>query len=171
MAQRESGSPARTTSAIRGWIRSHLALVVGAAAVVVLAVVVLIVVGLSGSGGGGPTVAPGSIVGSGALTSGYRVTGKVIKVSAASLTVQITSLNFSAGEARNVVFLPGAEIDFERPADGTVVLARNGHLISTTTAIRRGDTAVIVGQFTSVIVPPGPVHQGYAYFGVEATSK
>lgn len=95
----------------------------------------------------------------------------MIKETAASLTVRLTSLDFSAGEARNVVLRPGAQIDFERPADGAVALARNGHLITTTTAIHNGDTVKLVGQFTSVVVPPGPVHQGYAYIGVEASSK
>ncbi len=170
MAQRSSGSPGAASSVGR-WIRTHLVVVVGAIAVIVAAVVVLIVVGLSGSGAGGPAVAPGSIVGTGPLTSGYRLTGKVVKVSASTVTVQITSVDFSAGEARNVVLRPGAEIEFDRPADGTVALARNGHLITSVATIHKGDTVELVGQFTSVVVPPGPVHQGYAYFGIEASSK
>jgi hypothetical protein len=70
-----------------------------------------------------------------------------------------------------VVLRPGAQIEFERPADGTVALARNGHEITTTAGIRSGDTVVLVGQFTAVATPPGPARQGYAYIGVEASSK
>jgi hypothetical protein len=152
------------------WVRAHLAIVGGAAAVAVVFVIV-IVLAVGGSSGGGPAVAPGSIVGSGPLTSGYRVTGKVVKAAPASVTLSIVSLDASAGEARNVVLRPGAQIEFDKPADGTVALARNGHEITSAADLRRGDTVVLVGEFTSVATPPGPVHQGYAYIGIEASAK
>jgi hypothetical protein len=168
MAQQDH-RPRRGPAPVGRWIRSHLA-VAGAAAVVIVAVVVVIAVAMSGSSGGGRAVPTGSIVGSGPLTSGYRLTGKVVKATPTSLTVRIVSVDYSAGEARNVVLRPGAQIEFVRPADGTVALARNGHEITTTAAIHSGDSVVLVGQFTSVVGPPA-THQGYAFIGVEASSK
>ncbi len=137
--------------------------------VILLAVIVALALG--GSGSSGPAVAPGSIVGTTPLTSGYRLTGKIIKVTASTILVRITSLDASGGEARNVVLRGGAQIEFERPVDGPVALARNGHEVASPDKLHAGDTVVLVGQFTSVVTPPAPAHQGYAYLGVEATSK
>jgi len=123
------------------------------------------------SSGGGPSIAPGEIVRTEPLTSGYRVVGKVRKHGAASITVRITRVDSSAGEARNVALIPGKEIVFERPVAGSVTLARNGHLIPSAAGLKDGDTITVVGEFTSVQVPPGAPHDGYSYIGVEATSR
>jgi hypothetical protein len=169
MAQQDHG-PKRGPAPVGRWIRSHLAVVGGTVAALAVVVIIVIAVALSGSSGGGRAVPAGSIVGSGPLTSGYRITGKVLKATPTTLLVRIASVDYSAGEARNVVLRPDAEIEFVRPADGTVALARNGHEITSTAGIHNGDTVVLVGQFTSVVGAPGPAHQGYAYIGVEASA-
>jgi hypothetical protein len=150
------------------WARSHLAIVAGTAAALVVVVVVLVVV-LSSSGGSGPAVVPGAYVQSGPLTSGYRVTGRVKARSAAAVTVTITTIDFAAPEARNVALVPGLVVEFDRPAQGLVNVARNGHRVSGPSALHPGDKVTLVGQFTTVAVPPGPPHDGYAFFGIEAS--
>jgi hypothetical protein len=154
------------------WVRAHVTLVAGAAAGVVILILVVIIVAMSGSGGGGgSSITPGAIVGTGPLTSGYRISGTVTKVGAASLVVKITALDAESADARNVVLQVGSTMEFDRPAEGAVALARNGHRITTASQVHKGDTVVLVGEFTSVQVPPAPAHDGYAYIGVEASSK
>jgi hypothetical protein len=170
MAQVRGERPTRFPG-VRRWVRSHLALVGGAAAAVLILLVIVVVLATGGSGNAGPVVAPGSIVGTSPLTSGYRLTGKIVKVTSSTNVVRITSLDASGGEARNVVLRPGAQVEFDRPTDGTVALARNGHEVPAPDKLHAGDTIVLVGQFTTVAVPPGPPHPGYAFIGVEATSK
>ena len=165
---RRSPPPARPRG-VFPWIRAHLVLVGATAGAVLLVIIVIIVVSVASSSGGGAKIVPGSLVGTGPLTSGYRLTGTVKKRTAASISVEITSVEFAAPEARNVVLRPGVTIEFDRPAQGIVLMARNQRRITGPMALHVGDTIVLVGQFTSVQVPPGPVQQGYAYFAAEAT--
>ncbi len=53
---------------------------------------------------------------------------------------------------------------------GTVALSRNRRLVAGPDKLQVGDTVILVGQFTSVVVPPAPPHEGYSFIGVEATS-
>jgi sulfur carrier protein ThiS len=156
----------RAAPAGPAWVREHRRVVFGAGAVLVVAIVVAVLFTVGGSGGGAPAVAPGSIVGNGPLTSGYRLSGVVKARSATTVTVLISRVDASAGEARNVVIRPGATIEFEHPADGTVAVARNGHVVPGTGALHVGDSVVLVGEFTNV----GPGRQGYAFIGIEASS-
>jgi len=151
------------------WARAHVAIVAGAA-VALVAVVVIVVVLAASSGGGRPTIPPGTIVAH-PLTSGYRVTGTVKARTIASITVQVASVDYSSGDARNTVLFPGATVEFDRPAEGTSAIARNGHLIAGPADLHPGDKITVVGEFTEVVVPPGAAHNGYAYIGVEATSS
>jgi len=157
---------------IVGWARDHVAAAAGLTVAAAVAVVVLIVVLVGAASGGGstPIVAAGSIVQSGPLTTGYRVTGRITARSAASLTVTIATVDFAAPEARNVVLFGGQVIEFEQPAQGVVAIARNGHRVNALTKLHTGDKVTLVGEFTTVGVPPAPAHQGYALFGVEASS-
>jgi hypothetical protein len=132
-------------------------------------VVIIVIAAALSSSGGSPKIVPGSLVGTGPLTTGYRLTGTVKQRSAASLTVVITQVEAAGAEARNVELRPGARIEFDRPTDGPVSLARNRHLVSGADQIHVGDTVTVVGQFTSVTAG-GPPHQGYAYIAVEASS-
>ena len=153
------------------WARNHAALAAGASVVVLvgLVVAVALVVGAA-SGGSGATVASGSIVGSGPLTTGYRLTGTVKAHTPSSITLDITAVDYAAPQARNVVLFGGQVIQFLAPAQGVVVVARNGHQVSGPDKLHVGDKATLVGEFTSVAAPPKPPHDGYAFFGVEATS-
>lgn len=153
------------------WARAHLAVVLAAVATVVAVVAVMVAVAVASSGGGGARVAPGSIVGDAPLTSGYRLTGTVLARTVDTIELRITRVDASAGEARNVVLRPGARIEFDRPADGTVALARNGRQVSGPDKLQVGDVVTLVGQFTTVDVPPAPPHPGYAFIGVEASAK
>jgi hypothetical protein len=155
-----------------GWVKAHLVVMGGAtAAVVVVIAIIVAVVVISGSSDQGKAVAPGAIVGTAPLTSGYRLSGKIVKHSAATILVDISRVDSSAGEARNIVIRQGAQIEFDTPADGPVALARNGHEITSPLKLHDGDQISLVGQFTSVVVPPAPAHDGYAFIGVEASSK
>jgi len=136
---------------------------------VLLVIVVVIVVALTSSSGGGAKIVPGSLVGTGPLTSGYRLTGTVKARTLTSISVDITSVDFAAPEARNVVLRPGVTLEFDRPAQGIVLMARNQRRITGPMNLHTGDTIVLVGQFTYVQVP-GPSQQGYAFFAAEATS-
>jgi len=151
------------------WIRAHLVLVGATAGAVLLVIIVIVIISVASSGGGGAKIVPGSLVGTGPLTSGYRLTGTVKKRADASILVDITSVDFAAPEARNVVLRPGVTIEFDRPAQGIVLMARNQRKVTGPMALHVGDTIVLVGQFTSVQVPPAPVEQGYAFFAFEAT--
>jgi hypothetical protein len=166
-----TAQPRGRWAALVGWARAHIAVAAGVTMAVIVAVVVAVIVLVSAtSGGSGAAVAPGSIVQSGPLTTGYRITGKVKARSAASITVQIATVEFAAPEARNVVLFGGQVIEFEEPAQGVVVVARNAHRVSGPAKLHNGDKVTLVGQFTSVAVPPAPAHDGYSFFGVEATS-
>ncbi len=153
-------------------MREHAAAAAGAGVVVVVALVVAValIVGAATSGGSGATVPPGSIVQTGPLTTGYRITGKVKARTAATITVQITSVDFAAPQARNIVLFGGQVIEFVEPAQGVVAVARNGHRLNGPADLHVGDKLTLVGEFTSVIIPPAPAHDGYSFFGVEATS-
>jgi len=138
---------------------------------VLLVIIIIIVVVASSSSGGGAKIVPGSLVGTGPLTSGYRITGTVKARTAASISVDITGVDYAAPEARNVVLRPSVTIEFDRPAQGIVLMARNQRKITGPLNLHVGDTIVLVGQFTTVQVPPAPSQQGYAFFAFEATSK
>jgi hypothetical protein len=157
---------------IVGWARDHIAAAAGltVAAVVVLVVLVVVLVSATSGGGSSPSVAPGSIVQNGPLTTGYRVTGRVKARAATSVTVTIAAVDFAAPDARNVVLFPGQVILFEEPAQGVVAIARNGHRINAPSDLHNGDKVTLVGEFTAVGAPPAPAHQGYAFFGVEAST-
>lgn len=144
--------------------------VIGAAAALVVIVVVAVVLAVGSTSGSGPAAAPGSIAGNGPLTTGYRLSGTVKARTATSVTVQISRVDASGGEARNVVLRPGATIEFDKPADGTVALARNGHVVAGLMQLHVGDSVVLVGEFTDVVHPGGPARQGYALIGIEASS-
>jgi hypothetical protein len=159
--------PEAPAEGLLAWARAHVAVVAGAV-VAVVAVIVIAVVIVSSSGGGGSTIAPGTIVGR-PLTSGYRVTGTVKARGTASITVHVTTIDYSSGDARNTVLFPGATVEFDRPADGSAAMARNGHIIPDPSTLHTGDKITVVGEYTSVVVPPGPAHDGYAYIGVEAS--
>jgi hypothetical protein len=156
------------TTSILDWARAHVAVVVGGVVAIVVVVVVVIVL-VASSGGGSNPIAPGTIVGR-PLTSGYRITGTVKSKSAATITVKVATVDYSSGDARNTVLFPGATVEFDRPAEGSAAIARNGHLVTDASSLHTGDKITLVGEFTSVIVPPGPAHNGYAYIGVEASS-
>jgi hypothetical protein len=151
------------------WARAHLRLLAVVAAGLVVVIALVIVVALSAGGGGGTKVAPGSLVGTGPLTTGYRLTGTVRQRTPSSLTLSITQIEASGAEARNVVLRPGARVEFDRPVDGPVMLARNGRLVSGADKLHVGDAVTLVGEFTAV-TGPGRPHQGYAYLAVEASS-
>jgi hypothetical protein len=155
---------------LAGWARDHVAAAAGLTVAAVVAVVVVIVVLVSATSGGpgAPTVAPGSIVQSGPLTSGYRISGTVKAKAATSVTVTITAVDYAAPEARNVVLFAGQVVTFEQPTQGLVVVARNGHRVTGAAQLHPKDTLTLVGQFTTVGAPPG--HPGYAFFGIEASS-
>jgi len=155
-----------------GWARDHIAAAVGlaVAAAVVLVVLVVLLIGATSGGSSSPSVAPGSIVQSGPLTTGYRITGKIKARSATSITVTITTVDYAAPEARNVVLFGGQVIEFDEPSQGVVAIARNGHRVDTPANLHTGDAVTLVGDFTS-IGPPASSRQGYAFFGIEATSK
>jgi hypothetical protein len=138
--------------------------------VVALVVAVALVVGAASGGSSGATVASGSIVGSGPLTTGYRLTGTVKARTPTSVTVSITAVDYAAPQARNVVLFQGQVIQFVQPAQGVVAVARNGHRVTGPDKLRVGDKVTLVGEFTSVAAPPAPPHDGYAFFGLEATS-
>jgi len=153
------------------WARGHLRIVGAAGGAVVVLILIVVIIAATSSSKSGQTIPPGGIVQSGPLTSGYRLTGLLKKHSADTLTVQIQRVDASAGEARNVVLRPGAEVEFDRPAQGGIAVARNGKVVASPAGLKDGDTVTLVGQFAPVVVPPGPAHDGYAFFGVEATSK
>ena len=155
-----------------GWARDHIAAAAGLAVVAAVAVVVVIVVvvGATSGGSSSPSVAPGSIVQSGPLTTGYRLTGKLKARSATSVTVTIRTVDYAAPEARNVVLFGGQVIEFDEPSQGVVAIARNGHRVDTPTNLHAGDTVTLVGDFTNV-GPQATSRQGYAFFGIEASSK
>ena len=155
---------------VAGWARDHVAAAAGItiAAVVALVVIIVLLVSATSGGSSSPAVPPGAIVGSGPLTTGYRLSGTVKTAATASLTVTIGEVDFAAPEARNVVLVPGQVVTFEQPTQGIVVVARDGHRVRGTAQVHAKDKLTLVGQFTTVGAPPG--HQGYAYFGVEATS-
>jgi hypothetical protein len=154
-------------SRVWSWARSHLAIVAGAVGVVVVGVVVVVLIAASSKGS--PTIAPGTIVGR-PLTSGYKVSGKVTAHSATSLTVRISAVDYSSGDARNTVLFPGAIVEFDKPTDGVVAIARNNHAVDTAGALHNGDTVTVVGEFTTVVGPTGGSHPGYAFIGIEASS-
>jgi hypothetical protein len=158
-------------SGLVGWARDHVAAAAGltVAAVVALVVIVILIAGATSGGSGSPTVAPGSIVQNGPLTTGYRISGTVKARTPTSVTVAITTVDFAAPEARNVVLFPGQVIPFEQPTQGVVAVARNGHRINGVGQLHLNDTVTLVGEFTTVGAAPG--HQGYAFFGVEAHAK
>ena len=160
----------RTTGAF-AWVRTHRAPVAIAGAALAVVIVVIVIVAVSSGGGSGVSVPPGTYVGSAPLTTGYRVTGKVQVRSAASITLSITRVDFKSGEARNAVLAPGQVVEFDRPAQGLVAIARSGRRVSDASKLHVGDVATLVGQFTSVAVPPAPAHDGYAFFAVEASSR
>jgi hypothetical protein len=162
--------PEGRSNRLVAWARDHVAAAAGltVAAVVALVVVVVLLVGATSGGSGSAAVAPGSIVQSGPLTSGYRISGTVKARGASSLTVTITAVDFAAPEARNVVLFAGQVVTFEQPTQGLVAVARNGHRVSGVGQLRVKDKATLVGQFTTVGAPPG--HPGYAFFGIEASS-
>jgi len=152
-----------------GWLRAHLVLVVSTIGAVLLIIIVIVVVSVASSSGGGTKIVPGSLVGTGPLTSGYRLTGTVKKRTATSISVDITSVDYAAPEARNVDLRPGVPIVFVQPAQGIVLMARNQRRITGAMDLHTGDMITLVGQFTTVQGPPG--QQGYAFFAFEATSK
>ncbi len=152
------------------WTRGHLKAVLVAVGILAAAIAVLVVVLVVTSSGGGQTITPGTIVGR-PQTSGYRVSGKVTRRTDASVTVLISAVDYSSGDARNTVLFPGNTIEFDRPAEGPTAVARNGHIVATPAALHVGDRLTLVGEFTSVVVPPGRAHDGYAYLGIEAESK
>ncbi|HZQ56700.1 MAG TPA: hypothetical protein VFA84_01620 [Acidimicrobiales bacterium] len=162
---------AKRTGGFVGWARDHVAAAAGltVAAVVAVVVVIIVIVSAASGGSGTPTVAPGSIVEHGPLSSGYRITGTLKAKTAAAATVTITSVDFAAPEARNVVLFAGQVITFEQPTQGVVAVARNGHRVNGVAQLHTNDTLTLVGQFTTVGAPPG--HQGYAFFGIEARTK
>ena len=153
-----------------GWARDHVAAAAGltVAAVVALVVVVVLIVGAASGGSSTPAVAPGSIVQSGPLSTGYRVSGIVKERTDNTVTVTITAVNFAAPEARNVVLFPGQVVMFEQPTQGLVAVARNGHRATGVSQLHTNDKLTLVGQFTTVGAAPG--HPGYAFFGIEASS-
>jgi hypothetical protein len=155
---------------LAGWARDHVAAAAGitVAGVVALVVVVVLIVGAATSGSGSPPVAPGSIVQSGPLSSGYRLSGTVKAKTPTTVTVTITAVDFAAPEARNVVLFDGQVVTFEQPTQGLVAVARNGHRVSGAAQLRTKDKLTLVGQFTTVGAAPG--HPGYAFFGIEAAS-
>jgi hypothetical protein len=163
-----SPKPAAPPKGVFEWLRAHLVLLVSAIGVVLLIIIVIVVASLASSGGGGTKIVPGSLVGTGPLTSGYRLTGTVKKRTATTISVDITSVNYAAPEARNVDLRPGVTLVFDQPAQGIVLMARNQKRITGAMGLHVGDTIVLVGQFTSVQGPPG--QQGYAFFAFEATS-
>jgi hypothetical protein len=153
------------------WIKSHRWIVAASAGgAIVLIVVVAVLVSAITSGGSGQKVAPGTLVGNGPLTSGYRLTGKLKHHTADTIVVDITAVTAASADARNVVLRVGVEQEFDRPADGTVQFARNNSIVSSPAAFHDGDTVTVLGEFTSVNVPPGPAHDGYAFISVEASS-
>ena len=154
------------------WARNHAAFAAGASVVVLvgLVVAVALVVGAASGGSSGATVASGSIVGSGPLTTGYRLSGTVKARTPASVTVSITAVDYAAPQARNVVLFEGQVIQFIQPAQGVVVVARNGHRVTGPADLHLGDKVTLVGEFTSVATPPAKPHDGYAFFGLEASS-
>jgi hypothetical protein len=153
------------------WARQRAKVLLPVGGVVVLIVIVALVFALSSSSGGSSKIQTGALVGSGPLTTGYRLQGTVKARSADSVTVDITQVDSAASEARNVLLRPGVQIEFDHPRDGPVELARNNHVIATALAIHVGDTVTLVGQFTDVGVPPAPDRQGYAYLAIEAHSS
>ncbi len=153
-------------------MKEHLWVAITAAGgLVVVIVAVVVILAAASSGGGGQKITPGTLVGSQPLTSGYRLTGKLKSHTADSLVVQITAVGSESGEARNVVLRPGVMQEFDRPAAGTVQVARNNHIISSPAGLHDGDTVTLVGEFTSVVTPPAPAHDGYSFITVEASSK
>jgi len=156
---------------LMAWARDHVAAAAGLTVAAVVAVVVIIIVIVSAASGGPstPTVAPGSIVQSGPLTTGYRISGTVKAKAATSVTVTITTVDYAAPEARNVVLMAGQVITFEQPTQGIVAVARNGRRVGGVTQLHVKDKVTLVGQFTTVGAAPG--HQGYSFFGIEASSK
>ena len=66
------------------WLRTHLVLVVSAIGAVLLLIIIIVVVSVASSSGGGTKIVPGSLVGTGPLTSGYRLTGTVKKRTASN---------------------------------------------------------------------------------------
>ncbi len=174
MAAPHPGTPnadESTSPGVLGWIRSHGRLVlIGSGVLLALIAAGVIVAVVASSGGGGTTIQPGTIVGR-QLTTGYKVSGKVKARSDATVTVQVTSVDYASGDPRNAVFFVGATVEFDRPAEGTTAIARNNHIVATPAALHPGDKATVVGEFTSVLVPPGTAHNGYAFLGIEATSK
>ena len=170
-AERADGTqrvPARR--GLGGWARDHVAAASGLVVAAVVAVVVIIVVIVSAaSGGSGSTaVTPGSIVQSGPLTTGYRLSGTVKARTASSVTVTITAVDYAAPEARNVVLFPGQVVMFTQPTEGIVAIARNGHRVTGVGDLHVKDKLTLVGEFTTVGTPPG--HPGYAFYGIEANS-
>jgi hypothetical protein len=155
------------------WARNHAAFAAGASVVVVvgLLVAVALVVGATSGGSSGATVASGSIVGSGPLTTGYRLSGTLKARTPASVTLSITAVDYAAPQARNVVLFEGQVIQFIQPAQGVVAVARNGHRVSGPEKLHVGDKVTLVGEFTSVAAPPAPAHDGYSFFGLEAASR
>jgi len=157
---------------VAGWARDHIAAAAGLAVVAAVALVVLVVLLLGAtSGGSSPSVAPGSIVQSGPLTTGYRITGRIKARSATSVTVTITTVDYAAPEARNVVLFGGQVIEFDEPSQGVVAIARNGHRVDAPDKLHTGDAVTLVGDFTGVGPPTPASRQGYAFFGIEASSK
>jgi hypothetical protein len=157
-------------SRVVGWARDHVAAAAGLTVAAVVALVVVIVLIVSAASGGSTTsaVAPGSIVQSGPLSSGYRITGTIKEKTPTAVTVTITAVDFAAPEARNVVLFAGQVVTFEQPTQGLVAVARNGHRVTGVSQLHVKDKLTLVGQFTTVGAPPG--HQGYAFFGIEASS-
>ena len=87
------------------------------------------------------------------------------------MSVRIDRVDTAGQEARNVILRPGAEIELDHPADGTVVIARNKRVVASPAQLHDGDPIVLAGQYTSVDIPPAPAHDGYAYFAIESTAK
>jgi len=156
----------------RTWARAHVRLVVGLALALIVAVAAVVAaLVVAASSGGQRRIAAGDIVGTQPLSSGYRVTGTVRHHGDASVIVRIARVDTAGGEARNVILRPGADIEFDHPSDGTVAVARNNHLVASALSLHDGDAIVLAGQYTSVVVPPAPPHDGYAYFSIEASPK
>ena len=144
-----------------------MAVVSAAVAAIVLIVVIIAAVAGLPSGGGGRVVPAGQLVGTGTLTSGYRLVGKVHARAAHAVTIDITQVEAAAPDARNVILHAGLRQEFDTPATGTVQVARKGRLVSSAAALHVGDMVTLLGQFTSVTVPPAPAHDGYAFFAIE----